>query len=158
MDMYIISIFLMAICFFGVLVIIPTLDILISFLKIRKMKYVDDRKGKLVHWYIRTDNLGKYDHGANFVTLGHYIVECKIDGKEYCEEAHRLAKKWYFFKRKLKATKNEEVEIKYKINKDGEKELYIYEEKDIIKQMILYFSISAISALVIISNLEIFMS
>lgn len=125
---------------------------LIDFLIIKRKKYVDNRKGKIVKFYLNDESFQSLTDSRleSTTTVGNYVVECYVDGKKYVQNAKRLTKKFYFTKKNLANKLNEEIEIKYDYSSKGNIRFYIYEKKDTIKQICTRFIIGFASILMII--------
>ncbi len=121
------------------------------FLNIKRKKYVDNKKGKIVSMHLKDSSFEPLPDSRLEVAsaIPHYTVECVVDGKTYVEEAKRITKRYYWTQRRLADKVHEEVEIKYDYSKDGKIRFYIYEEKAIIGQIILRLLIGLISMFLI---------
>ncbi len=124
----------------------------IQFIKMQALegfKYVDSGKGKVLDYVFDMPTTYGDENTPKYLL---FLVECYINGIYYKQYTERtFVMKLYTLRREVKARVGKEIGLKYIMNKEGNVKLYVYEEKEVKKQIGQFIIIGTISLILFLA-------
>lgn len=134
---------------FGVGFLLMALIQFIRMLALKGYKYVDTGKGKVLDYVFDMPTTYGDENTPEYLL---FLVECYVNGIYYKQYTERtFATKLYTLRREVKARVGKEIGLKYSMNKEGNVKLYVYEEKEVKKQIGQFIIIGTISLILLLA-------
>lgn len=134
---------------FGVGFLLMALIQFIRMLALKGYKYVDTGKGKVLDYVFDMPTTYGDENTPEYLL---FLVECYVNGNYYKQYTERtFAMKLYTLRREVKARVGKEIGLKYSMNKEGNVKLYVYEEKEVKKQIGQFIIIGTISLILLLA-------
>ena len=134
---------------FGVGFLLMALIQFIRMLALKGYKYVDSGKGKVLDYVFDMPTTYGDENTPEYLL---FLVECYVNGIYYKQYTERtFAMKLYTLRREVKARVGKEIGLKYSVNKEGNVKLYVYEEKEVKKQIGRFIIIGTLSLILLLA-------
>ena len=134
---------------FGVGFLLMALIQFIRMLALKGYEYVDSGKGKVLDYVFDVPTTYGDENTPEYLL---FLVECYVNGIYYKQYTERtFAMKLYTLRREVKARVGKEIGLKYSVNKEGNVKLYVYEEKEVKKQIGRFIIIGTISLILLLA-------